>query len=128
MASLKENAVSLISSTDVPFDAVAAVTLFTVPTGKLFIPVLLVVRVGDDAAVTIVSVGRVGSLTDFLPNQTLSNLDADGDMGILQPVPAATPLMLKTYAAGVVFQMDVTTAVGNASNDVDLFGYLVDAP
>jgi len=124
---LKENALTLISTTNVPFDAIAAITLFTVPVGKLFIPILLVVRCGADAAVTTVTVGRVGALTDFLNTQTLSNLDADGDMVILQPVPVATPVKLKTYAAGVVFQMDVGTNVGGATNAVDLFGFLVEA-
>ena len=125
MPDLTENALTKVSSTTVPFNAIAAVTLYTVPIGKLFVPAMAVIRAGADAAATIVTLGRVGALTDWLAAQTLSNLDADGDQVLVMPIPAATPVKQKTYAAGVVLQIDVTTAVGGAVNYVDLFGYLI---
>lgn len=126
MSDLAENALTKLSTTTVAFNVIAATTLYTGPTGKLYTPVLAVIRAGADAAVTIVTFGRVGALTDWLAAQTLSNLDADGDQVLVMPIPSATPVKQKTYAAGVVFQIDVTTNVGGATNDVDLFGFLID--
>lgn len=124
---LKENALTLISSTTVAFNAVAATTLYTVPVGKLFVPVLAIIRAGADAALTDVTFGRSTAKTDWLGTMQLDNLDADGDQVLLMPVPQDPALKLKTYAAGVLFQCDVIVAQGGASNKVDLFGYLVDA-
>jgi hypothetical protein len=124
---LKENALTLISSTTVAFNAVTATTLYTVPTGKLLAPVFILVRAGADAVLTDVTFGRSTAKTDFLGTMQLDNLDADGDQVLLMPVPQDPALKLKTYAAGVLFQCDVIVAQGGASNKVDLFGYLVDA-
>ena len=52
---------------------------------------------------------------------------ADGDVVKIEVINAATPAKSKTYAAGVVLQIDVTTALGGATNYADLFGYLVNA-
>ena len=122
----KESGLALISSTTVAFNAVAATTLYTTPSGQLFIPVFAIIRAGANAVLTDVTFGRVGALTDWLGAMQLDNLDADGDMVLLMPVPQDAALKLKTYAAGVVFQIDVTVAQGGASNKVDLFGYLID--
>ena len=124
---LRENAVTKISTTTVAFNAVAAVTLFTVPTGKLFVPVLAVIRAGADAAATDVTFGRSTALTDWMDTTQLDNLDADGDCVKIEPIQADPPVKSKTYAAGVLFQINVTAANGGATNSVDLFGYLVDA-
>lgn len=124
---LKESALTKINSTTVAFNAVAATTLYTVPVGKLFIPVLVIVRAGADAALTDVTFGRSTAKTDWLGTMQLDNLDADGDQALLMPVPQDPALKLKTYAAGVLFQVDVTVAQGGASNNVDLFGYLIEA-
>ena len=124
---LKENALTLISSTTVAFNAVAATTLYTVPTGKLFVPAFIDVRAGADAVLTDVTFGRSTAKTDWLGTMQLDNLDADGDQVLLMPVPQDPALKLKTYAAGVLFQCDVIVAQGGASNKVDLFGYLVNA-
>jgi hypothetical protein len=123
---LKENALTKVSSTTVAFDAVAATTLYAVPLGKLFVPVFIDVRAGADAVLTDVTFGRSTAKTDWLNTMQLDNLDADGDQVLLMPVPQNPALKLKTYAAGVLFQIDVTVAQGGASNKVDLFGYLVD--
>lgn len=116
-----------VSTTTVAFNAVAATTLFTVPAGQIFIPVMVVIRAGADAAETDVTFGRVGALTDWLGTTQLDNLDADGDQVKIEQSNVNPPTKAKTYAAGVVFQIDVTVAAGGATNYVDLFGYLVAA-
>ena len=94
------------------------------PAGFRFIPDHVKIEAAGDEAATIASFGQVGALTDFLPNQTLSNLDAQYDVAICRPIQAATPVQHKSYAAGTVFQVDVTTSVGNAANTYMLFGTL----
>ena len=126
MPDLTENALTKVSSTTVAFNAVAATTLYTVPPGKLFIPVLAVIRAGADAVLTDVTFGRVGALTDWLGTIQLDNLDADGDQVKVEQTNANPPTKSKTYAAGVVFQIDVTVAQGGIINYVDLFGFLID--
>ncbi len=124
MARAKEKVISLMSTTTVDHSAIAATTLYTVPTGFRWIPDHVKVEAAGDEAATIVSLGQVGALTDFLGNQTLSILDAQYDVVTLQPIPNATPVLQKSYAAGTVFQVNVTTAVGNAANTYYLFGNL----
>jgi hypothetical protein len=116
-----------VSGTEVAFNAVAQTTLYTVPTGKVFIPVFAAIRITADAATTAVTFGRSTALTDWLGTQTLTSLDANGDYGLVMPAISATPGALKAYAADVVFQIDVTTGAGGATNYVDLFGYVIDA-
>lgn len=122
----KESGLALISSTPVSFAAAAATTLYTVPASKLLVPVFIVIRAGADAALTDVTFGRSTALTDWLGTIQLDNLDADGDQIKIELSNANPPTKSKTYAAGVLFQVDVTVAQGGASNQVDLFGYLVD--
>ena len=121
---LKETAISLLSSTTVAFNANGATTLFTVPTGKRCVLTHAVVVAGADASTTTVSIGQVGALTDFLEVNTLSNLDAQYDSVVLQPIPNTTPLKGKSYAEGTVIQMDVSNQAGGASNQVYLFGFI----
>lgn len=124
MVNLKEKAITLLSSTTVAFNSVAATTLYTVPTGKRCVLHGAMVVAGADASNTAVTLGQVGALTDFLGTQTLTGVNAQYDSVYLEPVPNATPVIRKSYAAGTVIQMDVTTGAGGASNRVDLFGYL----
>ncbi len=122
---LQTGALMKVSTTPVAFNAVAATTLYTVPAGKTFMPAMAIIRAGADAGATDVTFGRVGALTDWLGTIQLDNLDAAGDQVKVEVVNSATPVKSKTYAAGVVFQIDVTVALGGATNYVDLFGYLV---
>jgi hypothetical protein len=108
----------------VSFAAAAATTLYTVPTGYIAVIDHVDVVAGADAAATTVTVGRSTALTDFLSTQTLSNLDAAGDKVELRPIQNATPVKQKTYAAGVIIQIDVQLTVGGATNYVWLWGYL----
>lgn len=119
--------ITKVSTTTVAFNAVTATTLYTVLTGKVFIPVLAIIRAGANAALTDVTFGQVGALTDWLGTIQLDNLDATGDQVKIESINANPPTKSKTYAAGVVFQIDVTVAQGGATNYVDLFGYLIDA-
>lgn len=108
-------------------NAVAATTIYTTPTGKIMIPFGLGLVAGADCGASVLTIGRSTALTDFIASITLSNIDAANDMAWLQPIPNATPVLLKNYAAGVIFQINVTTGLGGATNYVDLFGWLKDA-
>jgi len=126
---LFDYALTKLTATPVNLDlsGTGQTTIFTVPTGKILYPIALGFEAGADCGASVLTVGRSTALTDFLASITLSNIDAAGDMAWLQPVPNAVPVLLKTYAAGVLFQIDVTTALGGATNYVDLFGWLKDA-
>jgi hypothetical protein len=110
-----------------PLNTTGQTTLYTVPAGKIFIPHKLFIRAGASAGNSVITVGRVGALTDWLSSRTLSHLDTAGDVVKIEVINSATPAKSKTYAAGVVLQIDVTTADGGATNYADLFGYLVNA-
>jgi hypothetical protein len=105
--------------------AAAATTLYTVPTGYKAVIDHVDIIAGANASTSTVTIGRSTALTDFLDTQTLSNLDAAEDKVELRPVPNATPVKQKTYAAGVVIQMNVTSGAGGATNTVILWGYLI---
>lgn len=117
--------VKKLSTTTVTFESSGQTTLYTVPAGKTFIPVFVIIRVGGDAGTTDVSFGRVGALTDWIGNTQLDNLDAAGDCVKIEVTNADPPAKSKTYAAGTVFQIDVIVGIGQPTNYVDLFGYLV---
>jgi hypothetical protein len=124
LVNLKEKAISLLSTTTVSLAANAQTTLFTVPAGKRCVLDSALLVAGADAGTTTVTIGQVGALTDFLGTQTLSGVNAQYDAAWLQPVPAATPVMRKSYAAGTVIQIDVGANAGGATNTVYLYGML----
>lgn len=122
---LKEKACTLLSATTVSFAADADTTLYTVPTGKRCILSHAIVVAGADAgATTTLSIGQNSAETDFVPANTLSNLDAQYDAVKIQPIPNATPLKNKSYAAGTVIEAQVASNSGGATNTVYLFGTL----
>jgi hypothetical protein len=121
---LNEYAISLLGEATVSFGADGATTLYTVPTGKRCVLTHAIVVAGADVGATTMSIGQVGALTDFLAVNTLSNLDAQYDAVVLQPIPNTTPLKGKSYAAGTVIQADVGSHAGGATNTVYLFGFL----
>lgn len=128
MGALNEKCLKLLSATVVAFNANGDTVLYTVPTGKRCVLVLAVAEAGSDAgATTALSIGANGSETDFVPAHTLSNLDAQYDVVILQPAPGTTPSKIKSYAAGTVIEAQVTNQSGGATNTVYLFGFLHDA-
>ena len=125
MADLKEKAITLLSSTTVALNADANTTLYTVPVGKRCVLVEAVIIAGSDAgATTTISIGQNGATTDFIPNNTLSNLDAQYDVVIIKPIPNTTPLKNKSYAAATVIEATVASQSGGATNTLNLYGFL----
>lgn len=125
MADLKEKSASLLSTTTVAFNANGDTTLYTVPTGKRLVLSHAIVVAGADAgATTTISIGASGTTTDFIPANTLSNLDAQYDAVQLRPIPNTTPLKNKSYAAGTVIAATVANQSGGATNAVYLYGTL----
>lgn len=125
MSALNENAIALLSSTTVALNANADTSIYTVPTGKRCILSHAVLVAGADAgATTTISIGANGTETDFIPNNILSNLDAQYDAVILKPIPNTTPLKNKSYAAGTVIEAKVATQSGGATNTLYLYGML----
>jgi len=104
--------------------AAANTTLYTVPTGYTCVIDHVDLILGGDASTSAITIGRSTALTDFLDTQTLSDLDADGDKTCLRPIPNATSVKEKTYAAGVIIQVNVTTGNGGATNYMIVWGYL----
>jgi hypothetical protein len=128
MADLRKNAVMLLSTTTVDFDADGDTAIYTVPVGKRCVgDNSKVIAAGDAGATTTLSIGQDGAETDFIPANTLSNLDAANDVVILRPIPNTTPLKNKSYAAGTVIEAQVANHSGVAGNTVMFFGTLYDA-
>lgn len=124
MAALNTLASALLSATIVALNANADTTLYTVPTGKRCVLTHALLVAGADAGTTTISIGADGTETDFIPVNTLSNLDAQYDAVVLMPVPATTPTKTKSYAGGTVIQAQVTNQAGGATNTMYLFGIL----
>jgi len=120
------NGAGMISSTTVSFAANGDTILYYVPPNKKLILTKAVVIAGADAgATTTISIGQSTSTTDFIPANTLSNLDAANDAVLLQPIPNTTPLKGKAYAAGSIISCTVATASGGATNTVQLYGTFI---
>ncbi len=125
MAALTENALTMLQATTIAFNADADTTLYTVPVGKRCIISHAIVVAGADAgATTTLSIGQNGVTTDFIPNNTLSNLDAQYDAVKLVPISNTTPLKNKSYAAGTVIEGTVASQSGGATNTLYLYGTL----
>jgi len=125
MGELRENALTLLSSTTVPLNADGQTTIFTVPVGKRCILSHALLVLGADAGTSDISIGQNGTTTDFLPVQNLDNGNAQYDVVLLMPVPSATPAIVqKSYAAGTVIEADVANQAGGATNTIYLFGIL----
>lgn len=121
---LNENAVVLAGQEDDCNLAAGATTeknlVAAVPTGKIFIPVMVILdefSADENATPPILTFGVGGGDCDeFLGDQTLSNITAAyaTEVIILQPVPAATPVVSVKLTAGEVFAMEITQANGGA--------------
>jgi hypothetical protein len=120
------NGAGMISSTTVSFAANGGTILYYVPPNKKLILTKAVVIAGADAgATTTISIGQSTSTTDFIPANTLSNLDAADDAVILQPIPNTTPLKSRAYPAGIIISCTIATASGGATNTVQLYGTFI---
>lgn len=123
-AFLEENSIALLSVTTVSHAAAAQTTLTIVPSGYRMIVDHVKIEAAGDEADTDITLGQVGTLTDFIGTTQLDNLDAQYDSVKVQPIQADPPVKQKSYAAATVFQVDVTAANGNAGNTYLLFGTL----
>ena len=120
----EENSIALLSVTTVSHAVATATTLTTVPSGYRMIVDHIKIKAAGDEAQTDMTLGQVGALTDFIGTTQLDNLDAQYDAVKIQPIQADPPVKQKSYAAGTVFQVDITAANGNAGNKYFLFGTL----
>jgi len=130
MAALNENAVALLSTTNVSLAANADTAIYTVPAGKVCVLSHAILVAGADAGTTDISIGQDGAETDFCGPSDLGNVNADTDACILMPMPVDTPgsvAGLKNYSAGVVIEAQVTNQAGGATNSLMLYGTLFDA-
>ena len=117
--------VQLLSRTVVSLAADADTVIYTVPTGRSCFLTYAVLTAGADAGATsTMSIGRAGTETDFIPANTLSNLDAAGDGVILMPIPSLTPAKIKYYGEGVVIEARVGSNSGGVTNYLYLYGFL----
>lgn len=115
----------LLSTTTIAFNADATTDLYDVPTGVRCVLTKAIITAGADAgATTTITIGADGAETDFLGTQTLSNLDAEFDAVILQPIPNATPVKQKSYAAETNIEAVVANQSGGATNTLRLYGIL----
>ena len=124
---MKECSLSLLSETTLDVTSTGATTLYTVPTGKRCVLHCAVVVCGTAASTTaVITFGQVGALTDFLDSQTMTNLAAQYDAVTCMPIPNATPVKTKSYAAATVIQCNVGTADADGMTDgtVYLFGFI----
>ena len=124
-ASNQAEPIKQLSSTIVSFAANADTTLYTVPNNKRCVLAYAIVVAGADAgASTTLAIGQDTAETDFVPANTLSNLDAQYDAVIIRPVPNTTPLKSKAYAGGTVIEAQVGSQSGGVGNTIYLFGLL----
>ena len=117
----------IIEDTTLDVTSTGNTTIYTDPAGYRFIIDHVDIICGSAASTTAtVTIGQSTALTDFLDTQTLTNLAAQYDVVHLYPVPNATPVKTKSYAAGKIIQIAVTTADADGSSDASvlLFGYL----
>ncbi|GAG08239.1 unnamed protein product [marine sediment metagenome] len=135
MARAKEKTLSLLGSATVDLAAAAAVekVLYTVPSGKKAIPVMVVARTFDEIVnESVVTLGKGGGdCNEFLNDQDLTNITAGfaDECLILQPLPNATPVAALILDAAETLSCEITTqeTTGSATCVMDVWGYEYDA-
>lgn len=117
----------LATVTGIDAKTIATTSLYTVPTGKTFIPTKVVIRVtaftvGAKAVQAAFTLGGNGAFDDFKAssNPTISAL---GQVAIMTAENAA----FAQQDAGDVFSIDIATASDATTETwaVDVFGYLI---
>ena len=111
----KEKVLSLLGSVTIDLAAVAGteVVLYTTPTGKQMIPVLLILddfdEVVDESVIT-AGIGG-GDCDEFVGDRTLTNIGAGfaDECLHIAPIPNATPLVSCVLDAGETFAVEITT-------------------
>lgn len=129
MSALNENAITRVSTTTgINAKTVATTSLYTVPTGKTFIPMFVVIRVtaftsGGKGTQAVASFGgNSATFDDFL--NTVTYTVANGSFYQIDRPADATEV---TYqAAADVFTISVETGSDATTETwaVDVFGYL----
>jgi hypothetical protein len=115
---------TLLSTTTISLGADGNTTILTVPASRTAVLTKAYLVAAADAGTSTLTIGQAGALTDFLGTQTLSAIDAAGDVGFLCPVPNATTPKIESYAAGTVIKAVVGSHAGSAGNTLYLFGFL----
>jgi len=120
MAEAKELVLTKVATvTAVDMKTAAATTLYTVPTGKTFVPVMVVIRSNSAS----LAGGTDYDFTTWLEAVDLSGMTATTGYRILHSVTNTT---YTPIAAGGTFQITVVTGSTAACTAViDVFGYLV---
>ncbi len=126
MSALHLDSASLLSTTAITAMNVAAIqTIYTVPAGKTCILAFAFLEIDADLGdAAEVAIGQSAAANDFVGTTTTDNLDANGDVILLAPVPSATPAKLKAYATAAVISLDVVSAGNAVTGTCYLFGFL----
>ena len=111
-------AITRVSSTVVDMKTAAAHTLFTVPAGKTFIPVLVIVR----SATASLAGGESYTFTNWRDSVDLSDMTTPGtDFRVLD----GDNFYYSVCAAGTNFQITVVDGTAaTCTATIDVFGYL----
>ena len=135
MADAKEKTIGLLSSV-ATFDSQAVATtelpLYTDPTGKICIPMFVVIHSADASMATcVITLGTAGgSCDEFRGDVTLTNIDGTTKYAIIasQDTVRNTPDGGVVLTAAEVFALEITTADADGGTaTVDTFGYIFDA-
>ena len=124
-----EALVASIESFD--FNDTADHTIYTVPTGKSFIPTLLVIHsLSGTMSAAILTAGKSDAKYDFTADITCSGANGTTKVLVIRPNYSATPAagsgLMTIITAGDTFVIDMVVASGVAcTGTVDLFGYLI---
>ena len=129
-----EKTINMLSSTT-GCDLAALVTtetpLYTVPTAKIMIVDHIVMHTfSADPGYGSVEFGTAGACTDYLTAQNYNNLTAAFATQSLRltKIPHATTAVQCTYAADVVFAMEIVDPADSACTcTVEVWGHLIDA-
>jgi len=131
MSALRENAIARVATvTGVDLNSASKQTLFTVPAGKSFFPVMVVLRNASAAATTSdADIGGNAAADDWLPDKAhFDNLSGVGSAVAVYPRGIASGSLVAPavteYAAGTEFGIKPGT-LNSATVDVDVFGYLI---
>lgn len=127
MSALNENAITLLGSATVDLqNGDSKSTVYTVPTGKSFIPVMVVIRnpSGSLAGGTDFDIGSGTDADTWRQTISLASMTATDDQMVILP-PVATPTKYTVESAGAAFGIKpITGATADVTATMDVFGYV----
>jgi hypothetical protein len=135
MSELSESCIKLLgTATIADFHIDTVYDLYTVPQGKTLVLDTVFIKGAGALVQARFTIGQSTALTDFSIGVTAStgiviptNVAASGDVIAIRPsfISAATPTKQKTYAAGTVIQLDITTInTASVAGTAYIFGFL----